>query len=72
MSDLPTVKRLEVCDRLPEVTLQKLKDLLADWTDNRLRKHGPEAVRQYQLEKNMTSIDYLPGLEPVSLEHETL
>jgi hypothetical protein len=45
---------------------------LAEWTDNRLRKHGPEAIRQYQLEKNMTSIDRLSGLEPASLEHETL
>lgn len=43
---------------------------LADWTDNRLRKHGPEAIRQYQLEKNMASIDRLPGLEHASLEKE--
>lgn len=36
---------------------------LAEWTDNRLRKHGPEAIRQYQREKNSVSIDGLPGLD---------
>jgi hypothetical protein len=44
---------------------------LAEWTDNRLRKHGSDAIQQYQREKNTVSIDYLPGLEHDSLEHET-
>lgn len=39
----------------------------AAWTDNRLRKHGPDAILQYQTEKNLTSIDGLPGLEPALL-----
>jgi hypothetical protein len=41
---------------------------LAEWTDNRLRKHGPDAIRQYQLEKNMVSIDHLPALDPIPQE----
>lgn len=44
---------------------------MAEWTDNRLRKHGPEAIRQYQLEKNSMSIDHLPGLDAASGEGET-
>ena len=34
------------------------------WADNRLRKHGPDALVQYQTEKNLVSIDDLPGLDP--------
>jgi hypothetical protein len=41
---------------------------LAEWTGNRLRKHGPEAVWQYQREKNSVSLDHLPGLDPISQE----
>lgn len=37
------------------------------WADNRLRKHGPDALVQYQCEKNLISIDDLPGLDPVLL-----
>jgi Pyridoxamine 5'-phosphate oxidase len=43
---------------------------LAEWTDKRLRKHGPEAIHQYRGEKNMTSVDDLPGLEHASPEQE--
>jgi hypothetical protein len=34
------------------------------WTNNRLRKHGPAASLEYQTEKNLSSIDKLPGLAP--------
>jgi hypothetical protein len=44
---------------------------LAEWTDNRLRKHGAGAIRQYQIEKNSASIDHLPGIETASVEPET-
>jgi hypothetical protein len=37
---------------------------LPAWADNRLRKHGPDALVHYQAEKNLTSIDGLPGLDP--------
>jgi hypothetical protein len=45
---------------------------LAAWTNNRPRKHGPEAIRHYQVEKNVMSVDDLPRLDPASREHETL
>ena len=34
------------------------RDQLTEWTD----KKGPDGVRRYQCEKNLTSIDGLPGL----------
>jgi hypothetical protein len=34
------------------------------WADNRLRKYGPDALLQYQQEKNLTSIDDLPAIDP--------
>lgn len=37
------------------------------WADNRLRKGGPDALVQYQAEKNVTSIDELPGLDRAML-----
>ncbi len=37
------------------------------WADNRLRKQGPDALVQYQAEKNLVSIDDLPGLDPALL-----
>jgi hypothetical protein len=41
---------------------------LAAWTDNRLRKLGPDAIVQYQAEKNRFSIDGLPGCDTSSQE----
>jgi hypothetical protein len=35
------------------------------WTENRLRKHGPDALLEYQQEKNLHSIDGLPAVDPV-------
>jgi hypothetical protein len=37
------------------------------WAENRFRKQGPDALVQYQAEKNLTSIDDLPGLDPALL-----
>jgi hypothetical protein len=37
------------------------------WAENRFRKQGPDALVQYQAEKNLTSIDDLPGLDPAFL-----
>jgi hypothetical protein len=34
------------------------------WTENRLRRNGPDALLEYQAKKNAVSIDGLPGLEP--------
>jgi len=38
------------------------------WADNRLRKQGPDALVQYQAEKNLTSIDGLAGLDTTLLD----
>jgi Pyridoxamine 5'-phosphate oxidase len=38
------------------------------WADNRLRKQGADALVQYQAEKNLTSIDSLPGLDTALLD----
>jgi hypothetical protein len=56
---------------VPLMRYEGERSQLAAWTDNRLRKHGPEAIRQYQAEKNLASIDHLPGLDPACLEHDT-
>jgi hypothetical protein len=37
---------------------------LPAWAENRLRKHGRDALIQYQAENNVTSIDHLGGLDP--------
>ena len=34
------------------------------WTSNRLRTHGPAAILEYRMDKNLSSIDNLPGLIP--------
>jgi len=35
---------------------------LPAWTDNRIRRHGPNAIHEYQSDKNAESIDGLPAL----------
>jgi Pyridoxamine 5'-phosphate oxidase len=41
------------------------RDQLYRWTDNRLRKEGPDAVRAYVSSNNAASIDGLDGLDPL-------
>jgi len=41
------------------------RDQLYRWTDNRLRKEGPDAVRAYVSANNACSIDGLTGLDPL-------
>jgi hypothetical protein len=41
------------------------------WANNRLRKHGPNALMDYSRELNATSIDGLPGIEPDLLPQRT-
>ncbi len=36
---------------------------LEAWTENRLRKLGDDALIAYRAEKNLASIDGLPGLD---------
>jgi hypothetical protein len=37
---------------------------LTAWAANRIKHHGPSALLQYQAEKNLESVDGLPGLDP--------
>ena len=39
------------------------------WADNRLRKHGPNALMDYTRELNSESLDGLPGIDPTLLPH---
>jgi Pyridoxamine 5'-phosphate oxidase len=38
------------------------RDQLYRWSDNRVRKQGPDAMRDYVSDKNAESMDGLPGL----------
>jgi predicted pyridoxine 5'-phosphate oxidase superfamily flavin-nucleotide-binding protein len=38
------------------------RDQLYRWSDNRVRKQGPGAMRDYMADKNAESLDGLPGL----------
>lgn len=49
---------------VPLMRFEGDRSQLPAWTGNRLKKHGPDAILQYQTEKNLTSIDDLPGLDP--------
>ena len=37
------------------------------WVEKRLTQHGPEGVRDYIREKNVTSLDGLPAIDPARL-----
>ena len=43
------------------------RDQLYRWSDNRVRKQGPDAMRDYVAEKNAESLDGLPGLRDPTL-----
>jgi hypothetical protein len=47
---------------VPLMRYEGERSQLADWTDNRLRKEGSDAIARYQAEKNSSSIDGLPAL----------
>jgi hypothetical protein len=49
---------------VPLMEFQADRTQTVDWTENRLRKVGPDAMVRYQAEKNLTSIDGLPALDP--------
>lgn len=48
---------------VPLMHFEGSRSQMHDSTEIRLRKHGPDAFVEYQHEKNMVSIDRLPGLE---------
>jgi hypothetical protein len=50
---------------VPRMAYDGERDQLYRWTDNRLRKQGPDAVRSYAAEHNTESIDGLAGLDPL-------
>ena len=37
------------------------------WIDKKLRQFGPGAIKRYILDKNVTSLDGLPAIDPDSL-----
>jgi hypothetical protein len=49
---------------VPLMSYESERTQIPAWADNRIRKQGPNALVQYQTEKNSTSIDDLPGLDP--------
>jgi hypothetical protein len=51
---------------VPRMAYERDRDQLYRWTDNRLRKQGSEAVREYVAAHNAESIDGLTGLDPLN------
>jgi hypothetical protein len=49
---------------VPLLRYEGERSQLAAWSDNRLRKGGPDAILRYQQEHNLASVDELPGLDP--------
>jgi hypothetical protein len=50
---------------VPRMTYEGDRDQLYRFADNRIRKLGADAVRDYVTAKNAESIDGLPGLDPL-------
>jgi hypothetical protein len=50
---------------VPRMDYVAERDQLYRWTDNRLRKEGPDALRAYVSANNAASIDGLDGLDPL-------
>lgn len=48
---------------VPLMRYEGQRTQIPDWADNRIRKRGADALVRYQAEKNLTSIDDLPGLD---------
>jgi hypothetical protein len=49
---------------VPQMRYESDRTQLPAWIDNRVRIRGPEALLEYQAEKNLESIDGLPALDP--------
>jgi hypothetical protein len=49
---------------VPEMRLERERDQLLRFADNRIRKEGPDAVRHYTAAHNTESIDGLAGIDP--------
>jgi hypothetical protein len=47
---------------VPRMDYVAERDQLYRWGDNRVRKQGPDAIRDYVADKNAESLDGLPGL----------
>ena len=50
---------------VPRMSYEGDRDQLYRYADNRIRKLGADAVRDYVAAKNAESIDGLPGLDPI-------
>jgi hypothetical protein len=50
---------------VPRMTYEGERDQLYRYADNRIRKEGPDAVREYVTAKNAESLDGLTGLDPL-------
>jgi hypothetical protein len=50
---------------VPRMTYEQERDQLYRYADNRIRKHGPDAVREYVTVENAESLDGLAGLDPL-------
>ena len=53
---------------VPLMSYEGDRTQIPDWTENRLRKLGPEGLLAYRRQKNLVSIDGLPGLEGALLD----
>ncbi|GAC1330441.1 MAG: pyridoxamine 5'-phosphate oxidase family protein [Chloroflexota bacterium] len=49
---------------VPLMTYEGERPQMPAWVDNRLKRGGAGALAAYQVEKNLASIDGLPGLDP--------
>jgi hypothetical protein len=50
---------------VPRMTYEQERDQLYRYADNRIRKEGPDAVREYVTTENAESLDGLSGLDPL-------
>lgn len=50
---------------VPLMRFDRERDQLDRWAEAKVRQHGPEAMSDYIAVNNTTSIDGLPGLDPV-------
>jgi hypothetical protein len=49
---------------VPLMSFEGVREHTDLWVDKRLTQHGPDGVLKYQEEKNLESLDGLPGLDP--------
>jgi Pyridoxamine 5'-phosphate oxidase len=53
---------------VPRMTVEGRRPHMNAWAAKKLRVGGPEAIIDYQREKNTRSIDGLPGIEPDAID----